>query len=116
MTRINNADHVLTLLRDHLERTRKSRKRDQPIAPRDRHSNQGPVERVLHLARVEALPSTELARALIAGLLTEEFGDAVANDPGFQRMVGDVQRTIEADERGRALMQKAITQLTNRGA
>jgi len=107
MTRITNAEQVLMLLRAHLERAQRSGKKRTT----SRNSRPGPLERVQQLASAEGLSETDLARALIAGLLTEEFGPAFAVEPRFQTMVEDVRQLIDRDENGRALMRRALAQL-----
>lgn len=108
MTRITNAEHVLMLLRAQLERAqRPARKRAE-----GRGGKPGPLERVQQLASAEGLSEADVARALIAGLLTEEFGPELAVEPRFQSMVDEVRGLIERDEAGRALLRRAIAQLT----
>jgi hypothetical protein len=107
MTRITNADQVLVLLRSHLERAQRgSRKRTEA-----RKAKSGPLQRVQQMAQTESLSQADIARALIAGLLSEEFGPSFAVEPRFQDMVEDVRRVIEADENARALLRRAIAQL-----
>jgi hypothetical protein len=107
MTRITNAEQVLILLRAHLERAqRSSRKRTQ-----SRDAKLGPMERVQRLASAEGLSEADMARALIAGLLTEEFGASFAAEPRFQAMVEDVRQVIERDEKARTLLRKALEEL-----
>jgi hypothetical protein len=109
MTRITNAEQVLMLLRAQLERSqRPARKRAQ-----QRDGRPGPLERVQRLASAEGLSEADVARALIAGLLTEEFGPELAVEPRFQNMGEDVRELIERDEAGRALLRRAIVQLTS---
>lgn len=106
MTRISNTDQVLALLRAHLERTQRVKGRRAAAL----HSP-GPLARVHALAGAEDLTDAEIGRALIAGLLAEEFGAALAVDPSFQAIVDQVSRTIDRDEAGRALVRAAIAQL-----
>jgi len=107
MTRITNADQVLLLLRAHLERAQKSgRRKSERRAPRA-----GPMSRVRELANTEGLSEAEVARALIAGLLSEEFGAELAAEPKFQLMVDEVRAIIERDEGGKALLKRAIVQI-----
>jgi hypothetical protein len=107
MTKITNAEQVLTLLRAHLERTRRAeRKRTAP-----QRGKPGPLERVQQLASTEGLSEADLARALIAGLLTEEFGPDLAAEPRFQAVVEDVRQMIDRDEAARALLRRALAEL-----
>lgn len=115
MTRITNADQVLLLLRGHLQRAQRQRKKDGPGAPERKQIRQGPLDRVQQLAGAEKLTDAGISRALIAGLLAEEFGAAVANDPSFQQMIDDVRQIIDNDESGRELLKNAVSQLAARG-
>jgi hypothetical protein len=111
MTKITNAEQVLTLLRAHLERARRAeRKRTAP-----RRANPAPLERVQQLASTEGLSEADLARALIAGLLTEEFGPDLAAEPRFQSVVEDVRQVIDRDEAARGLLRKALAELAAEG-
>lgn len=110
MTRITNADQVLLLLRAHLERTERQRRKDVSAGARA-ETRQGPLERVHNMAGLENLSERDISRALISGLLTEEFGVEVASEPLFQEIVDGVLRIVDADEKSRALLQKALTQL-----
>lgn len=108
MTRITTTEHVLMLLRAHLERARRAgRKRTQT-----RQGKPGPLQRVQQLASVESLSEADVARALIAGLLAEELGPEIAAEARFQVLVEDVRQIIDRDDAGRALLKSAIVQLT----
>lgn len=108
MTRITNAEQVLVLLRAHLERAQRStRKRTQT-----RDTKPGAMERVQRLANA-GMPEADLARALIAGLLTEEFGAGFAAEPRFQAMVEDVRAMIARDEGAQKLLRRAMAQLVD---
>src|SRR4029079_6834883 len=79
MTRITNADHVLLLLRDHLERTQKTR-RKRPSATTESKARPTALERASQLAASGALSDEDIERTIVAGLLAEALGDGVAND------------------------------------
>ena len=111
MTRITNTEQVLLLLRSHLQRSERNRRRGASAAKGG--GKQGPLQRVQELANAPGLSETAIARAMVAGLLTEQFGAAVANDPRFQQMVEEVHGVIERDEAGRDLLRKAVTALTD---
>jgi hypothetical protein len=107
LTRITNAEQVLLLLRSHLQRSQRARKKDVAPAAGGRNAERkSPLERVQQMAIGDGLSNADAARALIAGLLAEEFGSAVAADPKFQQMVDDVRQIIERDEAGAALVKK----------
>ena len=118
MTRITNADHVLLLLRNHLERTQKERrKRAKAETSGQKPASQpGALQRVEHLASVDGLSDLEVKKALIAGILADEFGNQVTNDPQFVQVVDDVVKIIERDEDASALLRRAFQQIASHGA
>lgn len=107
MTHITNAEYVLMLLRSHLERARKFERKQAPA----REARAGSLQRLRELASAEGLSEADLARALIASLLGDEFGAELAVEPRFQAMVEDVRLAIERDDAAKALLQRAITQI-----
>src|SRR5262249_40038923 len=109
MMRITNADQVLMLLRVHLQRTEKTRR--GKTAPSRKPASKSALQRVQALASEEALSPEDLERALIAGIFTEEFGSAAANDPKFQTMVDDVLAMIRKDQAAAALLKNAVGRL-----
>src|SRR5262245_3936447 len=98
------------MLRAHLERAERQRRKDAPTGART-EERQGQLERVQGMAGAEGLCERDISRALIAGLLTEEFGVEVANEPRFQEIVDGVLLVINADEASCALLQKALAEL-----
>jgi hypothetical protein len=112
MTRISNVDQVLLLLREQLQRTGKKRAtgarsrtgRADPAAAR-------PLDRVRGLAALDALNEEEVRRAVVRGILTEEFGEGVGNDAALQRIVDDVVRIIGEAPGGSDLLNRAVAQL-----
>jgi hypothetical protein len=112
MTRISNADHVLLLLRNHLERTQKQRRKRTQSSRGDEHTGATPLQRIERLALVSELPAHELKRALVAAVLAEELGEAVMNDAKFHRVVDEVLRIIATDERASAQLQQACKTLS----
>lgn len=114
MTRITNADQVLVLLRNRLERAQRSQRRDATQRSAKREDvKQTPVERMQGIAQSESLPESEVERALISGLFMEEFGAAAANDPKFQLMIDEVLKMIRQEPATRRLLDRAVAQLTN---
>jgi len=112
MTRITNADHVLLLLRNHLERTQKERRKRTKAQTSEREKAQSsPLQRVERLAGADGMPESEIRKALISGLLAEEFGEAVINDPQFNQLVDDVLGIIERDADAGALLTAARQRL-----
>lgn len=60
---------------------------------------------------VEGVDERQLRRTLVQGLLTDQFGDAMLNEPRFQQMVDRVVHAIEGDESGRALLDRMTAEL-----
>jgi hypothetical protein len=112
MTRISNVDQVLLLLREQLQRAGKRREtarksrtgRADPMAAR-------PLDRVRALAALDTLNEDEVRRAVVRGILTEEFGEGVGNDAALQRIVDDVVRIIGEAPGGSELLNRAVAQL-----
>lgn len=117
MTRISHVDQVLLLLRHQLQRMGKgSRNTRQSRAGAASGANQqSALDRVAILARIEELADEDVEHSLIRALLTDEFGDRLANDPKFQRVVADVHRIISADREAHRMLQQAVAQLKQAG-
>jgi hypothetical protein len=98
---------VLLLLRAQLERAQRGKR----VKTDRRSPRTGAMSRVRELANTDGLSEAEVARALIAGILSEEFGAEITIEPRFQAMVDDVRRMIERDDAGKALLKRAIAQL-----
>lgn len=111
MTRITNADHVLNLLRARLERAQKSRKKSSASTSGTKERRPSAIERLEHVAGSEALTDAEIKKALIAGLLSEELGDNIVNDPKFHAVVDDIYAILAREEDGRHLLETAHAQL-----
>ena len=112
MTRITNADHVLLLLREQLQKIGRSRKERPGRAGEVRGSTPRPIARLQAMGSAE--DGEEFRRSLVRAILTEEMGEAMANDPSFQAVVENVYRMISATPDGQELIDRAGRQL--RGA
>jgi hypothetical protein len=112
MTRISNADHVLVLLREQLQKLGKSRKERTARGGAVRGSTPRPIARLQAMGSMEE--GEEFRRTLVRAILTEEMGEAMANDPSFQAVVDNVYRMISATPDGQELIDRAGRQL--RGA
>ena len=113
MTRISNADQVLLLLHEQLDRL--SRKRGGGSAKPGSASigTPEPMARFRARAARDGLAEDDLKCALVRSLLTQQLGDSIANDPAFEAIASDVARVIERSEEGRALLDRALTQLSD---
>lgn len=109
MTRITNADQVLALLRNHLEKSKRT-----ATTRGARQQNLGPVARARALAG-ENISEDEIGRALIAGLLTEEFGPTISVEPKFQIIVDQILSIVKTDRTTNLLLARAIEELAKAG-
>lgn len=113
MTRITNVDQILVLLQAQLERLERKKKPAPQTIRQASERTQQPLDRVRDLAAAGAITQSELGRALIAALLTEEFGSELAGDIAFQSLVERVSRALATDEHSSALMRSAIARIVS---
>jgi len=111
VTRISNAEQVMLLLHEQLGRLAKNRARRGDGASATNAGTPAPVDRLRALAGREDVSEDELKRALVRGLLTQQLGEAVAGDPAFEAVAGDVLRIITDSPAGRELLDRAMAQL-----
>jgi hypothetical protein len=110
MTRISNADQVLLLLQEQISRLEKTRSNTRVTASR-RSGTPEPMARVRGLTAHKELSEDDLKRALVRGLLVQQLGDAIGNDPAFEAVANDVIRIIGDTQEGRDLLDRALLQL-----
>ena len=112
MTRISNNDQILLLLRQQLQRIAgdKQTRRSSKIGSKSQ-VEKAAVARLKALARLEEFGDDEFERTLVQGLLTDEFGEGIINDPRFQRIVDQVWKIIASDEQSRHLFAEAKQEL-----
>jgi hypothetical protein len=109
MTRIGNTDHVLLLLREQLQKIGQTRKERTSRSGTVRKSTPRPMARLQAMGSIE--DGEEFRRTLVRAILTEEMGEAMANDPSFQAVVDNVYRMISATPDGQDLIDRAGRQL-----
>ncbi len=111
MTRIGNVDQVLLLLQEQLQRTSRNRgTARQGRTARAEVSSARPLDRVRALAALDTLDEEELRRAMVRGLLAEQFGEAVEMIRA-DRHCRSGEPDDRRDARGRQLMDRALAQL-----
>ncbi|MGQ0661114.1 hypothetical protein [Sphingosinicella sp.] len=111
MTRIDQVDQALLLLREQLQRMGKSHSRQAPGARARERTTPSPMARFASLASLDDLPEDQFRRTLVRALLAEDLGDAIANDPAFQSVIDDVFRIINESDDGQELMAEASQQI-----
>jgi hypothetical protein len=109
MTRISNSDHVLVLLREQLHKLGRTRRESASRTAEVSGSTPPPIARLQAMASPEE--GEEFRRTLVRAILTEEMGEAMANDPAFQTVADDVYRMISASPDGQELIDRAARQL-----
>ena len=115
MTRITNTEQVLLLLRAQLQRAeRKGKQKSTGRSERTRTIKNRHLDRLQVIASDDELPERDLHRALIGGLLIEEFGAAIGNDVSFQSVIDKVVDQIRSDDEGKAMLSKAVLELTSK--
>jgi hypothetical protein len=111
MTRIATSEQALVLLREQLQRLGRGRGAKVGRTGAAREATASPIARLQAQGGLEALSGDEFRRTLVRALLTEELGDAMANDPSFQAVADDVFRIISDTPDGQALIDRAARQL-----
>lgn len=115
MTRITHADQVLMLLRTHLERSARAHEaKRSKSSPRGKSERRSAVARVQDIAAATTLGEDEIERVLLSGLLEEEFGSGLVNDPNFQELVDKVRSAINQDPASQTLLRQAVRQLLHK--
>jgi len=117
MTRISQVDQILMLLRQQLQGKAKAERsgrgtRTAQTAPQQRKSA---AKRIEALARTGGMDEDDLARSLIGALLVDEFGEDVANDHKFRKLVDEVHRIVSSDPQARAIMADALRKVREAG-
>lgn len=104
MEPISNVDRLVLLLRQRLQE--RERTGSAPKAVGRKPQGAGGIAAAKALAAIGDVDERQLRRALIQGLLSDQFGQGVVNDAKFQQVVDRVVDAIEGDEGGRALLDR----------
>lgn len=108
MTRISASDHIVILLRQKLERAATLKKGDKARKVAGAGQEDGSnIHRVRALAQMASLSDEDIERSMIQGLLVEELGEALVNDPKFQQIVSRIVELLGNDEAAKALLAAA---------
>ena len=112
MTRITGSDHILLLLRERLARGERMGQAGRSATARA--GSAAPLDRLRALTAFDGLNPDERRRAVVHGVLVDELGDAVGNDPAFQATLDEVVRIIGDLPEGPTLIDRAAAVLTGR--
>lgn len=110
MDPVSNVDRLVLLLRQRLQE-RERTPGTARTAGRRTGKAEGGVAAAQALAAVEDVEEKHLRRALIQGLLSDQFGPAMINEARFQQVVDRVVGALEADDAGRALLDRITREM-----
>jgi hypothetical protein len=111
VTRISSSDQVLILLREQLQRLGRGKADGARRSGRAAEASGPALARLKALAGRGAAGEDELRRALVRAVLTEELGEALANEPALQSVFDEVARIIGASAEGSEMLDRAMAQL-----
>ena len=108
MTDISRIDHAVLQLRSQLQRLARERgKRASGSVPSERK----PLDRLRESQSGTSADDQEFRRKFVRALLTEELGEALGNQPEFERISNEVWRILDEDSETRAMMDEALDRL-----
>ena len=105
MTRITNSEQVMAAVRAQLERMAKRNKAAAAGKTAKPEVNSMNARQMVEtLSAIEGLSEEDFTRGFIRALLTEEFGEKIANSPEFQRVIDRTAKSMMADREVRRLL------------
>jgi hypothetical protein len=110
MTRVSNIDQFTLILRQRLLERTKGAQKGRGRAHARTNSESG-LARVRELAAIGQADARQVRRALVEGLLADQFGPELVNEARFQQVVERVSQTLEADEQTRSLLDRVVADL-----
>ena len=108
MSDISRVDAAVLQLRAQLQRLARERSQRSAAAP---PSEKKPLDRLREVHAATGGDEEEFRRRFVRALLTEELGEALANQPEFERISNEVWRLLDEDSDTRAMMDEAIERL-----
>lgn len=112
MSRITNTDQIMLQLQAQLQKKKKfEKKQTVRAAAEEKERKSSPIKRFKSMLDSDSIPETEVHRAFVAGLLTEEFGAKMSNDPAFQNVIDRVLNSLVDNPAGKKLLSEAVGQL-----
>src|SRR5258705_2425611 len=113
MSDIGRVDQAVLQLRGQLRRLARERSQRSDAEVR---ADPKPLARLRQASSTEAFGDDEFRRKFVRALLTEELGEALGNQPEFERIANEAWRLLDEDPDTRAMMDDAIHQLGIPGA
>lgn len=110
MSSITRIDQAVLLLRDRLKRLneRASPARSSQAHPTGRSD---PLVSLRQLVQQGGIAPDELRKGLVRTLLADSLGQELADSLEFQSISDQVLRILEGSDAGRALVEKALSEL-----
>ncbi len=113
MTRIDQNQQLIALVRQQLSQVSRARIARTAKVRNDKSSDSThDVGKIRKLAAREGISEEEMQRALVQGILIEEFGEGVINDAKFQQIVDRITGLLQADDRAAVLLQQSVQRLS----
>jgi len=99
MTRITNSEQVIAAIRAQLQRMAKRGKSDSTARTAKPEARSMSTRQMVDaLAAIEGLSEDDFRRGFVRALLTEEFGESLANSSGFQSVIERTAASIAGDQ------------------
>lgn len=113
MDPVSNVDRLVLLLRQRLQE--RERLKTAPRAAGRKAERTGGLTAAQALAAIDDVDEHQFRRALIQGLLTDQFGQEMLNEARFQQVVDRVVSAIESDAIGRGLLDRISREIRTGG-
>lgn len=105
MTRITNSEAVLAAVRAQLQRMAKSGKADKSAkTAKAQTKSLTSRQMIAALSAIEGLSEEDFTKGLVRALLTEEFGEKLANAAQFQSVVDRTAGALREDREFRTIV------------
>jgi hypothetical protein len=112
MDPISNVDRIAILLRQKLlDRARANGPEKSKAGEQSLEAQTNALDAARALATIQNLDDRQRRRALVQGVLVEQFGPDLVNDAQFQQLVERVSSAIEGDEMSSAILSDLIAKL-----
>lgn len=109
MTRIDSNQQLIQLVRQQLSRVSRAKvARSAKLKNTTSRSPTTGISTTQQLSESGDFTEEEMQRALVHGILVEEFGESLINEAQFQQIVDRITRQLQQDEDSAALTKAAL--------
>jgi phage terminase large subunit-like protein len=109
MQRITPTDRLIETVRRRLAARASTLRQSQPAG------RAGGLQRAGAVARTGGISGRALTRAVVEGVLVDEFGEALVNEPRFQQVVERVTDALSGDADAESITERALDKLRTAG-